>query len=570
MFWTWLFVGLLVVGGGLVWQDEEMRRKLFRELQGARDALNELAGPYEAWQVMFVSVGATLIGVSLYSFLCREDKSLKSRIKATFFRLLRSFPPIRTKIEKEVNKTLRDVEKSMFPVRPGEKYRTQLPAKGLSQDKVLKEISDLEKHAGVEWQKGLVSGALYNCSQELTALTTEVFRKCAWTNPLHADLFPYIRKMEAEVVSWCVGIFNGGKDACGTMTSGGTESILMAMRVYRQLGYERGIHYPEIVCPLSAHCAFNKAAEYFHMKITHVPVDPCTRQVNMKAMARAISKNTVVLVGSAPHFPQRIIDPIEDIAKLAYKHGIGCHVDCCLGGFVVPFMEKAGFPIAPFDFRVRGVTSISADTHKYGCAPKGTSVILYSNKELKHRQYFVDPNWQGGMYATPTVAGSRPGCLIAATWATMLYIGMDGYVEATRKIVSTTRKITTGLKKIPGLYLLGAPKAFVVAFGSKDFDIYRLSDAMKDRGWNLNSLQFPSSIHLCVTLLHTQEGVADRFIRDTKECTAEIMKNPKAESTGSAAVYGMAQSIPDRSIITELACGFMDLYYKADPPSSAQ
>ena len=173
MFWTWLFVGLLVVGGGLVWQDEEARRKLFRELQGARDALNELAEPYEAWQVMFVSIGATLIAVRLWSFLCREDKSLKSRIKETFFRLVRSFPSMKTKIEKKVNEALRGVEKSMFPVRPGEKYRTQLPAKGLSQDEVLKEISDLEKLSSVEWQKGLVSGALYNCSQELTSLTTQ-------------------------------------------------------------------------------------------------------------------------------------------------------------------------------------------------------------------------------------------------------------------------------------------------------------------------------------------------------------------------------------------------------------
>ena len=551
----------------MVWQNEEVRRQLFRELKVAMEFVNDLAEPYESWQIVFVSVGATLIAVNLYSFLCREDETLKSRIRRAFYRFVRSIPPVKAKINREIREALNQMEKSTFIMTPGEKYRTRLPEKGLSSDEVLEEVTALQKLASVDWKKGWVSGALYNCSQELTSLTNKVYGMCSWTNPLHADLFPQIRKMEAEVVSWCAGIFNGGKEVCGTMTTGGTESIMLAMRVYRQLGYEQGIRYPEIVCARSAHCAFNKAAEYFRMKLTKVAVDPRTRQVNLKAMARAISKNTVVLVGSAPQFPHGIIDPIEDIAMLAHKYGVGCHVDCCLGGFVVPFMEKAGFPIPPFDFRVKGVTSISADTHKYGYAPKGTSVVLYANKGLRHRQYFVDPNWDGGLYATPTIAGSRAGGLIAATWATMMYMGMDGYVGATKKIITTTRKINAGLKKVPGIYVLGTPKLFVIALGSNDFDVYRLGEAMTKRSWNLNSLQFPSSIHLCVTVVHTQEGVAERFIRDVSECTEKIMKDPKVKSTGKAAMYGMAQGVYDRSIITEIAHGFLDLYYKADPPS---
>jgi len=567
MFWKWLFLGLLVVGSGVVWQNEEVRIQLFRELKVAVEWVNDLAEPYESWQVVFVSIGATLIAVNLYSFLCREDESLMSRINRTFYRLVRSIPPIKAKVNGKIQEALREMERTTFKPNPGEKYQTKLPQKGLSSDEVLEEVAALEKFGTIDWKKGWVSGALYNCNQELTSLTNKVYGMCTWTNPLHADVFPHIRKMEAEVVSWCVGLFNGGKEVCGTMTSGGTESIMLAMRVYRQLGYERGIRYPEIICPLSTHCAFNKAAEYFRMKLTKVPVDPVTRQVNLKAMARAISKNTVVLVGSAPQFPHGVIDPIEDIGMLAHKHGLGCHVDCCLGGFVVPFMEKAGFPIAPFDFRVKGVTSISADTHKYGYSPKGTSVILYANKGLRHRQYFVDPNWQGGLYATPTISGSRAGGLIAATWATMMYMGMDGYVEATKKIITTTRKIIAGLKKVPGIYILGTPKLFVVAIGSNDFDVYRLGELMAKQGWNLNSLQFPPSIHLCVTVVHTQEGVAERFVRDVREFTAKIMKEPNVKPTGKAAMYGMAQAISDRSIITELASGFLDLYYKADPPS---
>lgn len=321
---------------------------------------------------------------------------------------------------------------------------------------------------------------------------------------------------------------------------------------------------------------------------TQVPVDPCTRMVNLKAMARAINSNTIVVVGSAPQFPHGIIDPIQDIAKLALKHNIGCHVDCCLGGFILPFMEKAGYKLDPFDFRVKGVTTISADTHKFGYTPKGSSVLLYANKELRHNQYFVDPNWQGGIYATAGkslkhrhyaisiyfytnliigISGSRPGCLIATAWATLLYMGENGYVEATRKIIKTARTIVNSVQNVAGIRVIGKPKAMVIAFDSADFDILRLTDQLCEKGWNLNVLQYPPSFHLCVTVLHTKKGVANRFINDLKESVAAIMKDPNAKSTGQAALYGKAASIPDRSIVNEFARAYLDLTYKATPPS---
>ena len=566
MAWKWIFFLLLAIGLGVVIQSETRRKQFLGEIQQARLFINRVTENFEGWQVIFLAVGITLIVTNLYAFLFREDETLWNRTKRGFFRLIRRIPWYRAKVESELVKTLRDVEKDLCK---GEKCCLTLPKKGLPSDKLLKEIDALASLADDNvWRDGFVSGALYNCSDELTKLTAEVYGRFAWSNPLHPDLFPHIRKMEAEVVQWTINLFSGGKEARGTMTSGGTESILMAMRVYREIGYERGIEYPEIICPISAHCAFNKAADYYRMKITQIPVDPRTRKVNLKAMAKAISCNTVVLVGSAPQFPHGIIDPIEDIAKLARKRGIGVHVDCCLGGFLVPFMEKAGYPIEPFDFQVPGVTSISADTHKYGYAPKGTSVVMYDSKELCHKQYFVSPNWQGGIYATPTMAGSRPGGLIAATWATLMYMGEDGYVNATKKIVSTARKIQEGVKKIPGIYILGAPKLSVIAIGSKDFDIYCLSGALTNRGWNLNSLQFPKSFHIALTFLHTKKGVAERFIKDVHECTAEIMKDPKMKPTGAAAMYGLAQAIPDRSIVSELATGVIDLFYKATPPSN--
>ena len=569
MAWKWLFFLLLAIGLGVVIQNDTRRKQFLGEVQQARLFINRLTERFEGWQVIFLTVGITLIVTNLYAFLFREDETLWSRTRRGFFRLIRRLPWYRAKVETELEKVLKELEEDLSSRSTGEKrsYLT-LPAKGMPRDKLLKEI-DAVASLGDDnvWKDGFVSGALYNCNDELTKLNTEVYGRFAWTNPLHPDLFPHTRKMEAEVVQWTINLFNGGKEARGTMTSGGTESIIMAMRVYREIGYEKGIEYPEIICPISAHCAFNKAADYYRMKITQVPVDPRTRKVNLKAMAKAISSNTVVLVGSAPQFPHGIIDPIEEIAKLARKRGIGVHVDGCLGGFLIPFMKKAGYSIEPFDFRVPGVTSISADTHKYGYAPKGTSVVMYANEELCHRQYYISPNWQGGIYATPSMAGSRPGGLIAATWATMMYMGEDGYVNATKKIVSTARKIQEGLKKIPGIYILGAPKLSVIAVGSNDFNIFCLITALTKRGWNLNSLQFPESFHICLTFLHTKKGVAERFINDVRECTAEIMKDPKAKPTGTAALYGMAQAIPDRSVVTELATGFIDILYKATPPS---
>ena len=537
-------------------------------LNTTRNYLNGVAAPYEAWQVIFACVGLTLIMSRLYHFLHREDKSLWQRVKIASFRILRKLPFISTKVKSEVNKAIQQIQKDILTPKPGERYVLQLPEKGLSHAQLRKEMDNFDQMHSIDWKSGKASGCLYNCNPELTDVTTEVYGRYSWTNPLHCDIFPQIRKMEAEVVQWCVKLFHGDSSAGGVMTSGGTESILMAMKAYREMGYERGISYPEIVCPTSAHCAFEKAADYFKMKLVHVPVDPTSFKVNLSAMARAINSNTVVLVGSAPHFPHGIIDPIEGIAKLGVKHNLGVHVDCCLGGFLLPFMDRAGFKLRPFDFRVRGVTSISADTHKYGFAPKGSSVVMYSSKQLRSKQFFVSTDWQGGIYASPSIAGSRPGGIIAATWATMLTFGMDGYVDSTKKIIGTARYIIQELNKLHGVYVVGNPEVSVVAIASNEFDIYRLFGYMSEKGWSLNALQFPSCFHICLTLLHTKEGVADQFVHDIKAGIAEIMRQPDQKAAGAAAIYGTSQAIPDRSIIADIATGFIDTLYQATPFST--
>ncbi|KAF7247361.1 Sphingosine-1-phosphate lyase 1 [Varanus komodoensis] len=395
-----------------------------------------------------------------------------------------------------------------------------------------------------------------------------VYEEFAWSNPLHPDIFPGLRKMEAEVVRMVCTLFHGGPNSCGTMTSGGTESIMLACKAYRDLAYEKGIKYPEMLVPKSVHAAFDKAAHYFRIKIVHIPLTE-TMEVDVKAMRRAISKNTAMLVCSAPQFPHGVIDPVEEVAKLAVKYKIPLHVDACLGGFLIGFMERAGFPLQHhFDFRVDGVTSISADTHKYGYAPKGSSVVLYSDTKYRQYQFFIAPDWEGGIYASPTLAGSRPGGLIAACWATMMHIGENGYVEATKKIISTARYLESELRKIDIIFIFGKPEVSVISLGSNIFDIYRLSTALLSRGWNFNILQFPPSIHFCITLLHTKPGVADLLLKDIKECLFEIMKDPKAKTTGLGAIYGMAQTIPDRHMISEIAGSYLDCLYSTEIPPS--
>uniref|UniRef100_A0A8C1BY55 sphinganine-1-phosphate aldolase n=1 Tax=Cyprinus carpio carpio TaxID=630221 RepID=A0A8C1BY55_CYPCA len=527
-------------------------------IEEARSFVNSQCAGLEPWQIIATTLLSTLGAVWLKGFLFQPE-SLTSRVKKQFFKIIRKIPFIGATIQNQLNKALDDMSVSLCTLKEGMSYTKLLPVQGLTHKQLLDKIREYEtlsESPAVDWAKGKVSGAVYWGDEKLTDLLVKVYGEFAWSNPLHPDLFPGVRKMEAEVVRMACALFNGGPDSCGTVTSGGTESILMACKAYRDMS-SRNIH---------VHAAFDKAAHYFGMKLIHIPLDKKTMKVDVKAMRRAISRNTAMLVCSAPQFPHGIIDPIVEVAKLAVKYNIPFHVDACLGGFLIVFMEKAGFKLDPFDFRVKGVTSISADTHKYGYAPKGSSVVLYSDKKFRHYQYFVAPDWQGGIYASPSMAGSRPGGIIAACWATMMHMGEKGYVEATKKVIETARKIKAGIRQIDGVFVFGDPEVSVVALGSDVFDIFRLSNALTSKSWNLNTLQFPSSIHICVTMLHTQPGVAEQFISDVKREVAIIMKNPKEKTTGMGAIYGMAQSIPDRSMVTEVSQGFLDCLYSTEVP----
>ncbi len=458
-----------------------------------------------------------------------------------------------------------DLERQLKPYRGQFPSFRQLPADGLARAEVTRLVERLAAAEEHTWRDGYASGAVYHGDPEHVAFLGRVYAAQSQSNPLHPELWPSATKFEAEIVAMTGSMLGAGDAAAGapvagTVTSGGTESILLAMKAYRDFARERrGIAAPEIVAPVTAHAAFDKAARFFDMPLVRVPVDGGFR-ADLGALEDAVTERTAVVVGSAPSFPHGVIDPIPEIAALAAGRGVACHVDACLGGFILPWAQRLGYPVPPFDFRLPGVTSMSADTHKYGYAAKGSSVVLYRGRELRQFQYYTVTDWPGGLYLSPTLAGSRPGALSATCWAAMVSIGESGYTSAARRILETGARIRDGIGAIPGLQVLGDP-LWVIAFGAGDgLDIYQVMENMGHRGWSLNGLQRPAAVHIAVTLRHTLAGVADRFLADLAGSVEEVRANPGV-STGMAPVYGMASALP-ADMVRELLTGYLDLLYE--------
>ncbi|MFH1810379.1 MAG: aminotransferase class V-fold PLP-dependent enzyme [Pseudomonadota bacterium] len=486
------------------------------------------------------------------------------RVAGALFRVLRRIPQVQRAVDKEMSEVMHDLEASARPYRDRFASHARLPAQGVAREKVLADMRTMTGEENARWDQGYVSGAVYHGDPAHIEFLNQAYAVNSQSNPLHSDVWPSTSKYEAEIVSMTAHMLGSDRatdaEVCGAVTSGGTESILLAMKVYRDRARaEHGLRRAEIIAPVTAHAAFDKAAQYFGMKIVRTPVDEGMR-ANVASVRAALSRRTVAIVGSAPTFPHGIIDPIAELSELAREHGVGFHTDACLGGFVLPWARRLGYAVPPFDFELPGVTSMSADTHKYGYSAKGTSVVLYRDLPLRRFQYYTITDWPGGMYFSPTLAGSRPGALSAACWATLISLGEQGYLDATRRIVDTGQKIKRGVQDIPGLKVMGDP-LWIIAFGSDELDVYRVMDQMTKRGWNLNGLHKPACVHLAVTLRHTQPGVAERFVDDLWQCVQWVRDNPDAQG-GMAPVYGMAATLPVRSIVGDLLARYLDVLYR--------
>ncbi|HUW65166.1 MAG TPA: aminotransferase class V-fold PLP-dependent enzyme [Spirochaetia bacterium] len=444
---------------------------------------------------------------------------------------------------------------------------TELPARGLARDQVLDILTGVAAREEKRWEQGYASGAVYHGDPGHIAFLNQAYAHHSQSNPLHADIWPSTTKFEAEIVAMTARMLGATDDdlsappdrqVCGTVSSGGTESILLAMKTYRDWAVrDRNIAHPKMVIPASAHAAFDKAAQYFAIDIVKVPVAADGR-ADVTALAGALDDHTAVVVASAPSFPHGAIDPVSEIAALARERGIGCHVDACLGGFVLPWAEKLGYPVPPFDFRVPGVTSMSCDTHKYGYAAKGTSVVLYRGHHLLHHQYYINTDWPGGFYLSPSFAGSRPGGLSAACWAALVSMGEAGYLDATDRILKAAARIKEGLRAIPELAMVGDP-LWVIALTSSVLNIYQVMEEMGQLGWSLNGLQNPAAFHLALTLRHTRPGVPERFLGDLTRAVATVKANPDRR-TGMAPIYGLAASAP-AEVVRDILHFYLDTLY---------
>lgn len=404
----------------------------------------------------------------------------------------------------------------------------ELPKTGTPREEVVARIRD-KKRADADWKGGRTWSLIYPAGEDVDAMLRDANELYLFENALNPFRFPSLRQMEVDVVSMTGGLLHAPEGFGGAMSSGGTESIILGVLSARERARaERGIARPEMLAPFSAHPAFAKAAKVLGIELHQIPLDEQYR-ARVDEAERLLTENTVLVVGSAPNYPFGTVDPIPELAALAADRGISFHTDACLGGFLLPFWEKLGEPVPPFDFRVPGVTTLSADVHKYGYCTKGASVILHRREEhLKKHQLFFWDRWPGGIYASFAMAGARPAAPIAAAWGVMHYLGEEGYLRLAKRIRATTRKLREGIAAIPGLHVWGEPVMGVFSFGSDSLDIFAVGDVMDERGWHLDRQTGPDALHLMVSPEH--DRIADAFLEDLRAAAAHHGASKGAEA----------------------------------------
>ncbi|MCB0956668.1 MAG: aspartate aminotransferase family protein [Ilumatobacter sp.] len=394
------------------------------------------------------------------------------------------------------------------------------PEDGRPREDILREIVEMAETEDSPYHEGKISGSIYSGDEEHYEFLNEVFGHYSHANVLQRDMYPSATRFEGEIIAMTADMLHA-PEPVGVLTSGGTESLMNPLLVARERGRERGITRPNVVMPVTAHPALLKGAHYFGIEVRHAAVTD-RFVADMASVRSLVDGDTVSLVGSAGTYPHGLVDPIAELSDLAVERDTLLHVDGCLGGFILAWGEDLGYPVPVFDFRLPGVTSISADTHKYGFGLKGSSVLLYRTSELRRHQYFIVPDWPGGLYTSPGMSGSRSGGIIAAAWAAMVSLGRSGYRAIAADIFATATAVRRAIEAVPELRVLGDP-FFNVAFTTTEdsgLDIFLVNDFLASRRWRMNGLQRPAALHFCITRPNTQPGVVDRFAADLVEAVA--------------------------------------------------
>ncbi len=443
------------------------------------------------------------------------------------------------------------------------KDRTLIPLQGIDNETLLTTMTAMRAN-DAQWRNGRTWSMIYHPGDAHHNFLKQAHNLFFAENALNPMAFKSLKRMETEIIDMSSAMLNGDEHTAGTITSGGTESILLAVKCYRDRARKTKpwILRPEIVAPQSIHVAFDKAAQAFGLRLKKVPLGRDYR-VNLKLLRKAISRNTIMIAASAPQYAHGVIDPIEEIGLLAKKRGVPFHVDACFGGFLLPWLEKLGYPIPPFDFRVPGVTSISADIHKYGYAPKGSSTVLYRNMNYLKYQFFAVTDWPGGIYVSPTLPGSRPGGAIAAAWASLMAMGEGGFIELASKAMEVTQQLRFGIDSIPELTVLGVPDCTIICFKESseysELNIYAIADFMEGLGWSVDRQQLPPSIHCSVNAFNAES--VGPYLEDLRGAVEHCREQPSSQDEGQAAMYGMMAKLPSRKLVKFSVLKVMEAMY---------
>ncbi len=413
-----------------------------------------------------------------------------------------------------------------------------MPQHGMSRDDVFQRLEGY-RDGDVRWREGRAFTLAYNAGPDVVAVAEEAYRRFGTENGLNTHAFPSLQRMQSEVVGIVADWFEGGTEAAGFITSGGTESLLLAVKGARERGRkERGVTSPNIVLPTSAHAAFEKGCHYFGVESRRIAVGTDWK-ADVAAMEAAIDDDTVMVVGSAPQYPQGVIDPIADIAALAAARDINCHVDACMGGVTLTYLGRLGHDIAPWNFTVPGVTSISVDLHKYGYSAKGCGVLVHRDKRLRAYQTYVTDNWLGGVYGSSGVLGTKSGGPWAAAWAVLHHLGDDGYLRLTAQARAACVQLADAIDATPELALRARPESTLLAFGAVDpdrLDVFAVADALWRRGWYVDRQGPPPSLHCTVNAIHHDR--IDDFVADLHAAIGEVTA---ISASGDQGAYGTVE-----------------------------
>ena len=425
-----------------------------------------------------------------------------------------------------------------------------LPDTGREPQHVLAELAGFAA-GDPAYKEGRLWSLVYYLDEAHQNFLNQAYQAYSSANGLNPSAFKSLKRLESEIIASTIKLFHGPADACGVVTSGGTESCLLAVKTYRDYARtQRKVTAPEMILPPTAHVAWYKAAEYFDVKLRFLPLDD-KLHADVGKLDGLINKNTVMVLGSAPEYPHGSIDPVEAMGRIALARNVPLHVDACVGGFILPFMAMNGVALPLWDYRVPGVTSISADLHKYGFAAKGASTITYRSHELLKHQMFVYTEWPGGMFASPALLGTRPGGAYAAAWAAMQYFGVSGYRELAATTYQAFETMKQGIETIPGLRILGEPTGPLLAYGSneKSVNIFSVGDQMDAKGWQINRCQNPDGLHAMITAQHLK--VVDQYLKDLRDAVTSVRAAPSLANQGGAATYGMMAHLPLRGLVKQ-------------------